>query len=65
MERSFMTRNYYNILYIMKKINSETDLTNREKCVLNYVCKGLSNKDIANELKSNGLYYKKACKQYT
>lgn len=42
-----------------KKINSETYLTNREKCVLNYVCKGLSNKDIANELKITDYTIKK------
>ena len=42
-----------------KKINSETDLTNREKYVLNYVCKGLSNKDIANELKITDYTIKK------
>lgn len=42
-----------------EKINSETYLTNREKCVLNYVCKGLSNKDIANELKITDYTIKK------
>ena len=42
-----------------EKTNSETDLTNREKCVLNYVCKGLSNKDIANELKVTDYTIKK------
>ena len=42
-----------------EKTNSETDLTNREKCVLNYVCKGLSNKDIANELKITDYTIKK------
>ena len=42
-----------------EKTNNEIDLTNREKCVLNYVCKGLSNKDIANELKVNDYTIKK------
>ena len=32
------------------KATNEIYLTNREKNVLSYVCKGLSNKDIANEL---------------
>ena len=32
------------------KATNEIHLTNREKNVLSYVCKGLSNKDIANEL---------------
>ena len=31
-------------------VNNETYITNREKCVINYVCKGLSNKEIAKEL---------------
>lgn len=42
-----------------EKTNNEIDLTNREKCVLNYVCKGLSNKDIANELKVTDYTIKK------
>ena len=42
-----------------EKTNNEIDLTNREKCVLNYVCKGLSNKDIANELKITDYTIKK------
>ena len=42
-----------------KKTNNEIDLTNREKCVLNYVCKGLSNKDIANELRVTDYTIKK------
>ena len=54
-----MIRNYYNILIHNEKTNNEIDLTNREKCVLNYVCKGLSNKDIANELKVTDYTIKK------
>ena len=42
-----------------EKTNNEIDLTNREKCVLNYVCKGLSNKDIANELRVTDYTIKK------
>ncbi|WP_071120051.1 response regulator transcription factor [Romboutsia timonensis] len=42
-----------------EKTNNEIDLTNREKCVLNYVCKGLSNKDIAKELKVTDYTIKK------
>lgn len=42
-----------------EKTNNEIDFTNREKCVLNYVCKGLSNKDIANELKVTDYTIKK------
>ena len=42
-----------------EKTESETNLTNREKCVLNYLCKGLSNKDIANELKITDYTIKK------
>ena len=42
-----------------KKTNNEIDLTNREKSVLNYVCKGLSNKDIAKELKVTDYTIKK------
>ena len=42
-----------------EKTNNEMGLTNREKCVLNYVCKGLSNKDIANELKITDYTIKK------
>lgn len=41
------------------KVANEIDLTNREKNVLNYVCKGLSNKDIANELKVTDYTIKK------
>ena len=42
-----------------EKTKSETNLTNREKCVLDYVCKGLSNNDIANELKITDYTIKK------
>ena len=42
-----------------EKTNNGIDLTNREKCVLNYVCKGLSNKDIANELRVTDYTIKK------
>ena len=42
-----------------EKTNNEIDLTNREKCVLNYVCKGLSNKDIAKELRVTDYTIKK------
>ena len=41
------------------KVANEMDLTTREKNVLNYVCKGLSNKDIANELKVTDYTIKK------
>jgi len=41
------------------KLNNEIDLTNREKSVLSYVCKGLTNKDIASELKVTDYTVKK------
>ena len=41
------------------KLNNDIDLTNREKSVLSYVCKGLSNKDIAGELKVTDYTIKK------
>lgn len=42
-----------------EKVNNEIDLTNKEKSVLSYVCKGLSNKDIASELKVTDYTIKK------
>lgn len=41
------------------KLNNNIDLTSREKSVLSYVCKGLSNKDIADKLKVTDYTIKK------
>ena len=41
------------------KVSNEACLTKREKNVLNYICKGLSNKDIASELKVTDYTIKK------
>jgi len=42
-----------------EKNDSEINLTNKEKSVLNYVCKGFSNKEIADELKVTDYTIKK------